>query len=194
MGIIAKFSEGGNGLGGMSKTQNKVRIGQKNVQMLIKSEIQGFRGGIRTGKEKKFSEGGIGQGAKNFLQRGEQDREEKFSSEGEQDREPEIFCRGGIRTGKKIFSSDGGGEGGNVIKMRKFPDQGSSKLLWGRAPPQGGNFPPPMATYGSDRPNVGNNGMSEQGRIFSRNNGSSVGSSVRTFIFPIFKLFYVYPS
>ena len=39
MGIIAKFSEGGNGLGGMSKTQNKVRIGQKNVQMLIKSEI-----------------------------------------------------------------------------------------------------------------------------------------------------------
>ena len=39
IGIIAKFSEGGNGLGGMSKTQNKVRIGQKIVQMLIKSEI-----------------------------------------------------------------------------------------------------------------------------------------------------------
>ena len=29
----------------------------------------------------------------------------------------------------------------------------------------------------SDRPNMGNNGMSEQGRIVSRNNGSSVGSS-----------------
>ena len=29
---------------------------------------------------------------------------------------------------------------------------------------------------GSDRPNMGNNGMSEQGRIFSRNNGSSVGT------------------
>ena len=143
MGIIAKFSEGGNGLGGMSKTQNKVRIGQKNVQMLIKSEIQGFRGGIRTGKEKKFSEGGIGQGAKNFLQRGEQDGEEKFSSEGEQGREPEIFCRGGIRTGKKIFSSDGGGEGGNVIKMRKFPDQGCSKLLWGRGVMTEGELPPP---------------------------------------------------
>ena len=127
----------------------KIRSEQvkKNVQMLIKSEIQGFRGGIRTGKEKKFSEGGIGQGAKNFLQRGELDGEEKFLSEGEQGREPEIFCRGGIRTGKKIFSSEGGGEGGNVMKMRKFPDQGSSKLLWGRAPPQGGGdfppFPPP---------------------------------------------------
>ena len=30
---------------------------------------------------------------------------------------------------------------------------------------------------GSDRPNMGNNGMSEQGRIFSRNKGSFVGSS-----------------
>ena len=144
MGNIAKFSEGGSALRGISNRQNMVRIGQKIVQMLIKSEIQGFRGGIRTGKEKKFSEGGIGQGAKNFLQRGEQDREEKFSSEGEQDREPEIFCRGGIRTGKKNFSSEGGGEGGNVMKMRKFPDQGSSKLLWGRAPPQGGTSPLPL--------------------------------------------------
>ena len=35
-----------------------------------------------------------------------------------------------------------------------------------------------LATHNSsDRPNMGNNGMSEQGRIFSRNNGSSVGSS-----------------
>ena len=35
----------------------------------------------------------------------------------------------------------------------------------------------------SDRPNVGNknNGMSEQGRIFSRNNGSSVGSLYELF-------------
>ena len=38
-----------------------------------------------------------------------------------------------------------------------------------------------LATHNSsDRPNMGNNGMSEQGRIFSRNNGSSVGSSVGT--------------
>ena len=29
------------------------------------------------------------------------------------------------------------------MKMRKFPDQGSSKLLWGRAPPQGGGTSPP---------------------------------------------------
>ena len=137
MGIIAKFSEGGNGLGGMSKTQNKVRIGQKNVQMLIKSEIQGFRGGIRAGKENIFSEGGIGQGAKKNLQRGEQDREENFSSEGDQDREPKNFCRGGIRTGKKNFSSEGRRRGGKCHENE------------GRAPPRGGGgtSPPPMAKY-----------------------------------------------
>ena len=32
---------------------------------------------------------------------------------------------------------------------------------------------------GSDRLNMGNNGMSEQGRIFSRNKGSFVGSSYK---------------
>ena len=144
MGNIGKYSEGGCALGGITNRQNMVRIGQKIVQMLIKSEIQGSRGGIRTGKEKILREGGIGQGAKKNLQRGEQDREEKFSIKGEQGREAKIFCRGGIRTGKKIFSIEGGREGGNVMKMRKFPDQGSSKLLWGRAPPQvGGTSPPP---------------------------------------------------
>ena len=42
--------------------------------------------------------------------------------------------------------------------------------------------------YISDRPNVGNNGMSEQGRIFSRNNGSSVRSSYEVLNFkkPVF--------
>ena len=39
MGNIAKFSEGGSALGGISNRQNMVRIGQKIVQMLIKSEI-----------------------------------------------------------------------------------------------------------------------------------------------------------
>ena len=39
MVIIAKFSEGGSALGGISNRQNMVRIGQKIVQMLIKSEI-----------------------------------------------------------------------------------------------------------------------------------------------------------
>ena len=39
MGNIAKFSEGGSALGGISNSQNIVRIGQKIVQMLIKSEI-----------------------------------------------------------------------------------------------------------------------------------------------------------
>ena len=67
MGNIGKYSEGGRALGGITNRQNMVRIGQKIVQMLIKSEILGFRGGIRTGKEKNFSEGGIGQGAKYFL-------------------------------------------------------------------------------------------------------------------------------
>ena len=71
MGNIAKFSGGGSALGEISNRQNLISIGQKFVQMLIKSEIYGFRGGIRTGKEKKFSEGGIGQRAKNFPQRGE---------------------------------------------------------------------------------------------------------------------------
>ena len=148
MGNIAKFSEGGSALGGISNRQNMVRIGQKIVQMLIKSEIQGSRGGIRTEKEKILREGGIGQGAKKNLQRGEQDREEKFSIKGEQGREAKIFCRGGIRAGKKIFSSDGGGEGGNVIKMRKFPDQGCSKLLWGRGVMTEGELPPlpPLCT------------------------------------------------
>ena len=142
MGNIAKFSEGGSALGGISNRQNMVRIGEKIVQMLIKSEIQGFRGGIRTGKEKIFSEGAQGQEQKKITE-GEQDREEKFSREGEQGREAKIFCRGGIRAGKKIFSSDGGGEGGNVIKMRKFPDQGCSKLLWGRGVMTEGELPPP---------------------------------------------------
>ena len=144
MGNIGKYSEGGRALGGITNRQNMVRIGQKIVQMLIKSEIQGSRGGIRTGKEKILREGGIGQGAKKNLQRGEQDREEKFSIKGEQGREAKIFCRGGIRAGKKIFSSDGGGEGGNVIKMRKFPDQGCSKLLWGRGVMTEGELPPPF--------------------------------------------------
>ena len=79
MGNIAKFSEGGSALGGISNRQNMVRIGQKIVQMLIKSEIYSFSRWIRTGKEKNFSvgghragseifsiEGGIGQGGKNF--------------------------------------------------------------------------------------------------------------------------------
>ena len=39
MVIIAKYSEGGSALGGNSNRQNMVRIGQKIVQMLIKSEI-----------------------------------------------------------------------------------------------------------------------------------------------------------
>jgi hypothetical protein len=39
MGNIAKFSEGGSALGGISNRQNMVRIGEKIVQMLIKSEI-----------------------------------------------------------------------------------------------------------------------------------------------------------
>ena len=64
--------------------------------------------------------------------RGNRTGNQKFSAEGE------------IRTGKKNISSEGGGEGGNVMKMRKFPDQGSSKLLWGRAPPQGGGTSPPF--------------------------------------------------
>ena len=34
-----------------------------------------------------------------------------FSRDGEYGREAKIFCRGGIRAGKKIFSSDWGGEG-----------------------------------------------------------------------------------
>ena len=43
--------------------------------------------------------------------------------------------------------------------------------------------------YISDRPNVGNNGMSEQGRIFSRNNGKFCWKFIRT-IFPIFGAFF----
>ena len=39
MVIIAKYSEGGSALGGNSNRQNMVRIGQKIVEMLIKSEI-----------------------------------------------------------------------------------------------------------------------------------------------------------
>ena len=45
----------------------------------------------------------------------------------------------------------------------------------------------------SARPNMGNNGTSEQGRIFSRNNGSSVGSSYELFfqfLGPFFKTFF----
>ena len=33
------------------------------------------------------------------------------------------------------------------MKMRKFPDQGSSKLLWGRGAIPEGELPPPTATY-----------------------------------------------
>ena len=39
MGNIGKYSEGGCALGGITNRQNMVRIGQKIVQMLIKSEI-----------------------------------------------------------------------------------------------------------------------------------------------------------
>ena len=39
MGNIGKYSEGGRALGGITNRQNMVRIGQKIVQMLIKSEI-----------------------------------------------------------------------------------------------------------------------------------------------------------
>ena len=39
MGNIGKYSEGGRALGGIRNRQNMVRIGQKIVQMLIKSEI-----------------------------------------------------------------------------------------------------------------------------------------------------------
>jgi len=39
MVIIAKYSEGGSALGGISNRQNMLRIGQKIVQMLIKSKI-----------------------------------------------------------------------------------------------------------------------------------------------------------
>ena len=67
-----------------------------------------------------------------------------FQARGNRAGEPEIFCRGGIRTGKKIFSIEGGREGGNVMKMRKFPDQGSSKLLWGRGVITEGELPPPL--------------------------------------------------
>ena len=57
MGNIAKFSERGNALGGISNRQNMVRIGQKMVQMLIKSEIKGFRGGLGQGRKKNLVRG-----------------------------------------------------------------------------------------------------------------------------------------
>ena len=34
------------------------------------------------------------------------------------------------------------------MKMRKFPDQGSSKLLWGRGVMTEGELPPPSPPYG----------------------------------------------
>ena len=46
--------------------------------------------------------------------------------------------------GKKNFSGNGGGEGGKVIKMRKFPHQGCSKLLWEEGLYLRGNFPPSL--------------------------------------------------
>ena len=55
---------------------------------------------------------------------------------------PKFSAGRGLGRGKNFFQVMGEeSEGGKVIKMRKFPDQGCSKLLWEEGLYLRGNFP-----------------------------------------------------